>query len=222
MPTVGTSDSSDGRYALNRRGYGAHQAIADRVRPGSTVLDVGCASGYLMEYLREVKQCECLGIEMEEDAACEARKADFTVIHGSAEQGLAAVAAHQPFDHVIFGDVLEHTVDPHAVLASSRVLLNPNGTSIVSLPNIVSLHARLKLLLGVWRYEDAGIFDRTHLRFFSVATGRELIEESGFRITHESFVGPLTFHGGRRFLPITAVRPGLLANQMVFEARPAQ
>jgi SAM-dependent methyltransferase len=175
-----------------------------------------------MEYLREVKQCECIGIEIETDAASDARRADFRVIHGSAEQGIAAMADHHPFDHVIFGDVLEHMANPLAVLATSRTLLNSNGTAIVSLPNIVSLRARLNLLLGEWRYEDAGIFDRTHLRFFSVATGRELIAESGFRITHESFVGPLTFHGGRRFLPAIALRPGLLANQMVFEARPAQ
>ena len=222
MPTAGTSDSSNGNYVLNRRGYGTHQALADRVRPGSTILDVGCASGYFMKYLREIKDCDSIGIEVDTNAACRAREADFTVIHGSAEQGLAAVADHQPFDHIIFGDVLEHMVDPLAVLTACRTLLSPNGTALVSLPNVVSLRARLKLLLGIWRYEDAGIFDRTHLRFYSVTTGRELIAESGFRITHESFVGPLTFYGGRRFLPVTALRPGLLANQMVFEARPAQ
>jgi methionine biosynthesis protein MetW len=220
VPIAGTAQPSNGNYALNRRGYGTHQAIANRVRPGSRVLDVGCASGYFMQYLREIKQCDSIGIEVDMDAARQARKADFTVIHGSAEQGLAAVSDYEPFDHIIFGDVLEHMADPVSVLAASSHLLNPSGTALVSLPNIVSLRARFSLLLGVWRYEDAGIFDRTHLRFFSVATGRELITESGFRITHESFVGPLTFYGGRRFLPITAVRPGLLANQMVFEAHP--
>jgi 2-polyprenyl-3-methyl-5-hydroxy-6-metoxy-1,4-benzoquinol methylase len=154
------------------------------------------------------------------DAAREAQNSNFIVFHGSAEQGLEAAKDYEPFDHIIFGDVLEHMADPVSVLTASSHLLNPNGTALVSLPNIVSLRARFRLLLGVWRYEDIGIFDRTHLRFFSVATGRELITESGFRITHEAFVGPLTFYGGRRFLPVTAVLPGLLANQMVFEARP--
>lgn len=220
MPIAGTGDAFNRNYALNRRGYGTHQAIANRVRAGSRVLDVGCASGYFMQYLREIKQCDSIGIEVDMDAARQAQNAGFTVFHGSAEQGLAAAKGYEPFDHVIFGDVLEHMADPVSVLAASSHLLSPSGTALVSLPNIVSLRARFRLLLGVWRYEDLGIFDRTHLRFFSVATGRELITESGFQITHESFVGPLTFYGGRRFLSVTAIRPGLLANQMVFEARP--
>lgn len=208
------------RDGMNRRGYGAHQAIADRVRSSSKVLDVGCASGYLMVYLRETKGCDGVGIEQDVESARRARESGFVVINGDAEATIAAAADHQPFDHVIFGDVLEHMVNPHAVLSTCRTLLSPGGTAVVSLPNIVSMRARLKLTLGIWRYEDTGIFDRTHLRFFSVATGRDLVEESGFQVIHESFVGPLTFFGGRPFLPIIAARPGLLANQMVFEARP--
>jgi methionine biosynthesis protein MetW len=208
-------------YMLNRRGYGTHQAIAERVRPDSKILDVGCASGYVMAYLREAKGCDAVGIEQDSDAAHQARLADFSVIEEDAERGMVTAASYGPFDHVIFGDVLEHMVDPGPVLAASHGLLRPGGSVIVSLPNIVSLRARVQLAMGVWRYADAGIFDRTHLRFFTVATGRALVTGCGFSISHESFVGPLTFFGGRRFLALTALRPGLLGNQMVFEALPA-
>jgi methionine biosynthesis protein MetW len=207
-------------YALNRRGYGTHQAIAERVRAGSRILDVGCASGYVMAYLRETKGCDGIGIEQDPDAAAQARLAGFTVVEDNAERGMAMAASHGPFDHIIFGDVLEHMVDPGPVLAASRDLLRGEGTVIVSLPNVVSLRARLRLASGVWRYEDSGIFDRTHLRFFTVSTGRDLVADSGFRISHETYVGPLTFLGGRRLLALTALRPGLLGNQMVFEVRP--
>jgi len=208
-------------YALNRRGYGTHQAIAARVRPGSRILDVGCASGYVMGYLRDVKGCEGIGIEQDPAAAHQARLAGFSVVEDGAERGMAVAASDGPFDHIVFGDVLEHMVDPGPVLAGSRDLLHSDGTVIVSLPNVVSLRARMRLASGVWRYEDSGIFDRTHLRFFTVSTGRNFVIECGFRISHETFVGPLTFLGGHRLLALTALRPGLLGNQMVFELRPA-
>lgn len=171
-----------------------------------------------MTHLRDYKDCSCIGIEVNRDSVNQARAQGFTVVHENAQQGLSAVSEYQPFDHIIFGDVLEHMIDPLSVLKASRDLLSQNGTVLVSLPNIVSLVARARLCLGVWRYEDSGIFDRTHLRFFTVRTGHELIEKAGFTMSNVSYVGPLTFYGGHRFLRVTALRPGLLANQMVFEA----
>ena len=220
MSRTETASPPSTPYALNRRGYGTHQAIAERVRPDSRILDVGCASGYVMAYLRDAKGCDGIGIEQDPAAAHQARLAGFSVVEDSAERGMDAAASYGPFDHVIFGDVLEHMVDPGPVLAASRDLLRSDGSVIVSLPNVVSLRARMRLASGVWRYEDSGIFDRTHLRFFTVATGRAFVTGCGFRISHETFVGPLTFLGGRRLLALTALRPGLLGNQMVFEARP--
>ena len=65
-----------------------------------------------------------------------------------------------------------------------------------------------------------GIFDSTHLRFFTIRTGRELLVEASYAITDERFVGPLTFLGGRRLESITRLRPQVLANVMIFAARP--
>ena len=110
--------------------------------------------------------------------------------------------------------------EPGQILEYCRSLLCPNGTIIVSLPNIVSLRARMRIACGIWRYEEMGIFDATHLRFFTVRTGRELLEQAGYAIFDERFVGPLTFLGGRRLESITRLRPQILANVMIFAERP--
>ncbi len=205
-------------YHENGRGYGSHQAIVDLVNPNSDILDVGCASGYLMSQLEESKKCRCVGIEPNLDSAEVARSRGFTVIGQDAMSAFNTLGSSDKFDQIIFGDVLEHMVDPLTVLSMCRGLLRPSGMVIVSLPNIVGPRGRVPTTLGIWRYHESGIFDKTHLRFFSVPTGRELMIDAGFRIDKEIFVGPLTTLGGRRLRQLTALRPNLLANQMVFSA----
>jgi methionine biosynthesis protein MetW len=206
-------------YHVNGRGYGSHQAIIELVTPNSNVLDVGCASGYLMTQLEQSKECRCTGIEPHLESARLARSSGFTVIDKDAITAFKSLESSERFDQIIFGDVLEHMVDPSAVLSKCRDLLRPTGMVIVSLPNIVGPRGRVPTTFGIWRYQDSGIFDKTHLRFFSVPTGRELLVDAGFRIEREIFVGPLTTLGGRPLRRLTALRPNLLANQMVFSAR---
>ena len=219
LDTSLSKDSTCSPYRFNSRGYGSHQAITELIRPGTSVLDIGCASGYLMTHLQNSKGCRCVGIEQSREAALVARNAGFRVLNDDALDGIANIAKTDRFDHIVFGDVLEHLVDPMAVLVASRSLLSPSGSVIVSLPNIVSLRARVTIALGIWRYHESGVFDKTHLRFFSVKTGRELLREAGFRITHEEFVGPLTFWGGRHLKFVNGLWPNLLGNQMVFSAQ---
>jgi 2-polyprenyl-3-methyl-5-hydroxy-6-metoxy-1,4-benzoquinol methylase len=117
------------------------------------------------------------------------------------------------FDTVVCGDVLEHLVDPWSTLREISKVLAPGGRVIISLPNIANLRIRLNLLLGRFHYQSAGILDITHLRFFTLKTARELIEESGYRI--------VSFHsvaGGRLTRPIRALLPRLFAVQMLFVA----
>lgn len=212
-----TVSDNNGFY---QRGYGTHQAIVEMVRIGAKVLDVGCASGYLMEHLRASKNCQCMGIEPNPESAGRASSLGFEVISESASRAHPAIEHRGPFDHIVFGDVLEHMVEPLQVLGRYRSLLAPDGTIIVSLPNIVSLRARFRIACGIWRYEEMGIFDRTHLRFFTIRTGQELIVQAGLSIVDQRFVGPLTFYGGRRLQGVTRIRPEIFANNMIFAARP--
>lgn len=186
----------------------------------STVLDVGCAAGYLMEHLARTKGCACVGIEPNPVAAAQASSLGFEVINASIDDVLKTSDVTRKFDFLIFGDILEHMQEPLSVLTKSLTLLSPDGMVVISLPNVVSLRARLRLTCGIWRYEEVGIFDRTHLRFFTLRTARQLLEEAGLYVLKERFIGPLTFYGGRRLERATRLRPQILASQMVFGARP--
>jgi 2-polyprenyl-3-methyl-5-hydroxy-6-metoxy-1,4-benzoquinol methylase len=210
------------RYGVNRRGFGTHQAISELVRPTARVLDVGCADGALGALLRQDRQARVVGVESDPRAGASADAVLDHVVVGDIrdEDVRSAVAALGPYDQIVLGDVLEHTVEPDLVLRELRPLLAPGGSFVLSLPNVLSLRARARLVAGVWRYEDSGIFDRTHLRFFSVATIRELVAGAGLQRIHELDVGPLSHRLGAIGARLTALRPGLLANQVVIEGVP--
>jgi 2-polyprenyl-3-methyl-5-hydroxy-6-metoxy-1,4-benzoquinol methylase len=78
--------------------------------------------------------------------------------------------------------VLEHLPDPIRVLRNVHSLLNPGARVVISVPNIAHLSVRAQLLFGRFQYSDRGILDRTHLRFFTRRTIKELLTDTGFSI----------------------------------------
>jgi 2-polyprenyl-3-methyl-5-hydroxy-6-metoxy-1,4-benzoquinol methylase len=212
--------SNSERYLLNRRGYGSHQAILDLVQPDTKILDIGAGTGNLAQELRSRHRAQVTGVEYDPDAAAEMESRGFEVILGdiTAAPTLDRIRARAPFDLAIFGDVLEHLADPQRTLLDLKPMLKPGGGIVVSLPNVVSLRARLAILSGRFDYAETGIFDRTHLRYFTPRTARQLLVDSGFRVTHAIPVGPVTARLGRRGVGLSRLSPGLLATQVVFRA----
>lgn len=93
------------------------------------------------------------------------------------------IAGEGPFDTVLCLDILEHLRDPWAVVAALHRGLSPGGRIIASIPNVRNYTALLPLLLrNRWTLRDAGILDRTHLRFFVRGTAIELMTSSGLRL----------------------------------------
>src|SRR5918992_1179237 len=95
---------------------------------------------------------------------------------------LEEVFPDQRFDVVVYGDVLEHLVDPEAVLLRTARILAPGGYVVASIPNVAHGSVRLSLMAGQFRYTDTGLLDRTHLRFFDEAGVEELFEGAGYAI----------------------------------------
>ena len=146
------------------------------------VLEVGCHTGYFGAAL---KACgfEVWGIEPDASAAAVAQSHLDRVLVGSVERYLNAPELDgERFDYVVFGDVLEHLSDPHAVLAGCGRLLREHGAVVASIPNVAHAAVRLMLLSGRWDYAENGILDDTHLRFFTVSSIHNLFESAGFDV----------------------------------------
>lgn len=159
-----------------------NKRISELVKDYSKVLDVGCATGKLVEYLKENKHCRAFGIEVNADMADEADKRCGMVACVDVESCENLPFEKSSFDIVIFADVLEHFNRPDVVLKKIMPYLKSNGYFLFSIPNIAFLTIRFNLLFGKFRYTEYGVLDKTHLRFFTLETARKLIEECGLKI----------------------------------------
>ena len=160
------------------------------------VLDVGCGSGLLGSALKRQRSgIEVRGIEPIATEAAKARDVLDAVHEGLAGDPLPA--AWPTPDCIVFADALEHMPDPWSVLAS-MVRQWPSGTTVVvSLPNVLHHGVLAGMARGRWDYQEQGVLDRTHLRFFTRATAAELIAGSGLVIDSllrvPSYPGPGVF-----------------------------
>jgi GT2 family glycosyltransferase/2-polyprenyl-3-methyl-5-hydroxy-6-metoxy-1,4-benzoquinol methylase len=147
------------------------------------VIDVGCGAGGLGRALKAAQPGrEVRGIEYVAEQAERARQVLDDVRTSGAESGLPA-GWERP-DCVIFADVLEHLVDPWTTLRTWRDALAPGGTLVVSLPNVLHRSVTFGALRGEWNYVEAGVLDRTHLRFFTRETAIAMLEGAGFAVDH--------------------------------------
>jgi len=146
------------------------------------ILEIGCAAGMTGKALRERSLEELVGVELLEEMAEKAKPYYTRVFAGDIEQ-LELPFENCHFDCIIYGDVLEHLVDPWALLKRHRLLLKDGGAMVVSIPNIRHYRIVKKLLLhDTWEYTGDGILDKTHLRFFTLKSMRSMLEEAGFEI----------------------------------------
>ncbi|MEN3186776.1 MAG: methyltransferase domain-containing protein [Atribacterota bacterium] len=145
------------------------------------ILDVGCGEGNLGGMLKEERQCEVWGVEINFQVAAEAEKKLDRVLVGNYEE-LVTELPEAYFDCVIFADVLEHFVDPWKALEETRRVLKEGGYIVASVPNVRHWSVIQSLLEGEWNYQEAGILDRSHLRFFTGRSLMELFRGRGFRV----------------------------------------
>jgi 2-polyprenyl-3-methyl-5-hydroxy-6-metoxy-1,4-benzoquinol methylase len=150
----------------------------------TSVLDVGCATGYLARALVE-RGCVVTGVEYEAEAAARALPslAELFVVDLN-DVDLAEHLAGKTFDPVVFGDVLEHLTDPDRVLRSATKLLAPGGSVVISVPNVTHGSLRLAFLQGRWDYDDSGLLDCTHVHFFTRESALAMVREAGLVVTH--------------------------------------
>jgi 2-polyprenyl-3-methyl-5-hydroxy-6-metoxy-1,4-benzoquinol methylase len=186
-------DSLSVFYAVKPSSYFS-KARADLVDllpqdPSSSILEIGCGTGATGALALSEGRCRrYVGVELVASVADEARQTLTEVIAGNVE---SLTFDWQPasFDAVIFSEVLEHMVEPGDVLKKIAPFVRPGGLLLASSPNISHWRVIRELLRGRFNLADQGVFDRTHLRWFTPATFSGLIHEAGFRIEQ---IGPVT------------------------------
>lgn len=154
-------------------------------KTAAAVLDVGCSNGALARSIkRHLPHCAVTGIEMDPEFFREASHyLDRTVQGDLNNLNWQSALGDSRFDCVIFADVLEHLVDPSRSLEQARRFLSPGGCIVLSLPNVRHLSSLVSIFVwGRFPRRDRGIFDRTHLRWFTIADSFALLVDCGMRI----------------------------------------
>jgi 2-polyprenyl-3-methyl-5-hydroxy-6-metoxy-1,4-benzoquinol methylase len=165
-------------------------SLLDVVDPSAQrIAEFGCGAGALARAVRQ--RCSpglhYVGIELMPDALADAHDAlDVGLVRNldqipdwSLDGELWAALQPAHFDHVIFGDVLEHLYHPDRVLQQAVGRLRPGGSALVCIPNVQHWSVMAQLIRGHWPQQDAGLFDRTHIRWFALTDMVRLLEGAG-------------------------------------------
>ena len=206
-------------YVIHHARGGMHHELTKRLSgPPQRVLDLGCAAGYLAAELTDAGHT-VVGVDAVTRPGVHDRMALF--VQADLEQGLPGEVAG-PFDVVVAADVLEHLRSPEHLLAGIGRVLSPNGVVLVSVPNMGHWYPRLRALLGMLDYDQRGLLDRGHVRFFNRRSLRRLARLSGFFVCSITAVGVSPdLAAGRRLGPLQRaglrLRPTLFAYQFLAE-----
>lgn len=187
----------------------------------SRVLEVGCADGFMGEYLIKGKGCRVIGVEIDKEASEKAQKRGLSTVVGDieAEKILSKLKTKGKFQVILCSSAVEHLRDPVHALRAWRSLLEKDGFLIITTPNIGHWSARLKILSGKFPCEKYGIFDENHLHFFTIDSFRKMLEECGYFV---EYLGIDPIGGGFPKLSriFSLIFPNLFAYQIVVKALP--
>lgn len=166
------------RYEIKPSEFSSHSTILRAVGQGEggKLLDVGCADGHMSARFAQLGW-HVTGIEPDLEDARKARERGITVLAMTLEEALGQV--QDRFATIVLADVLEHCADPWQQLARIVALCDPQARLVISVPNVAHIVPRTQLLMGRFEYEDRGIMDRTHLRFFTRRTALEMVSRAG-------------------------------------------
>ena len=160
---------------------------------GANVLEIGCATGFMSEYLKKKMNCRVTGIEAEPAQAKEAEERCDELICGKIDNTDIQrklddiVQKKGRFDVVFMSQVIEHIAYPEDVLTAVHRWIAPGGFLIISTCNIAHWRCRMKLMMGRWEYEESGVYDNSHLRFFTINSFQKMMERCKYEIIDEGY-----------------------------------
>lgn len=152
------------------------------IKTGAKILDIGCGRGVLGGYLRDKYAAKVTGIDIISENITVASHILHQAILGDIET-MDISTLERNFDYIIFSDSLEHLLEPQDVLETIKPLLAPGGNVLIAIPNIRNFRVTVPLLFSdQWEYQDEGLLDRTHLRFFTQSSICKLLDRCGYQV----------------------------------------
>lgn len=163
------------------------------------LLDVGCSAGGFGEMIKKELGAEVWGVDLSPTAAEIAKGKLDKVINApfSADVELP----DQYFDVITFNDCLEHFPDPYPPLELCKRKLTADGIVVCSLPNVRYIDNVFHFLIEKdWKYQDEGILDHTHLKFFTKKSMLRTFENAGYEVLSITGIKPHYWSGKKIFL----------------------
>jgi 2-polyprenyl-3-methyl-5-hydroxy-6-metoxy-1,4-benzoquinol methylase len=158
--------------------------------PAARILEIGCGFGGTGKLALAKGKCGTyIGIEISRKAAERARE-NITRVYIDNVETMALPFEVGSFDALIISEVLEHLTDPWATLARLAPLLRDGAVVLASSPNISHYGVIRSLIRGEWTLTDVGVMDRTHLRWFTPESYRQMFEGAGFKVVSTQAVTP--------------------------------
>ena len=153
------------------------------ISTGSFILDIGCGVGLLGEYLKDRYNAHVTGVDIiEENCEIAGQLLDSVIC---CDIAIAKITQFKKsYDVVIFSDSLEHMIEPEKVLNFIKPLLSPSGKVLLSIPNVRNFRVTFPLLFkNEWTYQEEGLLDYTHLRFFTGKSISRMLQDCGYAVT---------------------------------------
>lgn len=148
------------------------------------VVEVGCMHGALATAYRQANPgTHYTGIDIDPDYAAVAAGVCDRALAGDIERmPTPEFESLFPSDCWVFGDCLEHLRDPWRIVKAIRERIDADGSLLTCIPNAQHWSVQMRLATGLFRYEDSGLLDRTHVRWFTRVTMIEMFQQAGWRI----------------------------------------
>jgi len=172
--------------------------IPDQV---SAVLDIGCGRGDNARHLHG-RGIVVDGITISEQELSQANPFLRTGILYNAENGLPDTIKGNKYDVIICSHVIEHLQYPGKLLEDIQKIMTEKSIFIVALPNLMHYRSRWELVKGNFEYQESGIWDNTHVKWYTFQSGKELLSARGFSIIKADVTGEIPFLSvTKRFFP---------------------
>lgn len=178
------------------------------------ILEVGCGAGATLEYLKKMGAKYVVGVDINQEAIniAQRRNIDSVILLDAERENLPF--GEKEFDCIILADILEHLYNPWDFLKKICKHLKDDGYILMSIPNIRYYIIMWDLIVhNEWKYEQAGILDNTHLRFFTIKGIKRLLEYADLRIVKLNYVR----NYGKKFKILKFILFGLIKDFSIFQ-----